>query len=193
MVPDNDPDDTISEATLLANFAASPVSSTANFQVFGVHNTTRGTTSITITATAINFLGDIHSILVTDSDGAWHNSTNPADVDNDGSVTPLDVLRVINYLNNFGPGYVLNGNPPPYLDVDGDNQVTPLDALRVVNQLNNNGNGEGESSKSDTGKPLVGESKTRQTDLVDSVYTLYCNEVWCDFETNGFGRMRRNA
>ena len=35
---------------------------------------------------------------------AWHNSTNPFDVDNDGNATPLDVLIVINFINSLAGG-----------------------------------------------------------------------------------------
>jgi uncharacterized delta-60 repeat protein len=64
----------------------------------------------------------------------------------DDSVTPLDVLMVVNQLNQ-------NYNPPiGFVDTDGDGQVTPLDVLRIVNFLNgfrSQGIGEGERLSSD--------------------------------------------
>lgn len=58
------------------------------------------------------------------------------DINGDGFTSPLDALRVINYLNS--------GKSPPegagisFLepeDVNGDGRVTPLDALLVINAL----------------------------------------------------------
>ncbi len=72
------------------------------------------------------------------------NNSLPEDVDQDGFVSPLDVLVIINYLN-----IKLGGPPPPdqpRLDVDLDGFVSPLDALVVINYVNRHaGGGEGES------------------------------------------------
>ncbi|MFN7731904.1 MAG: dockerin type I domain-containing protein [Pirellula sp.] len=72
----------------------------------------------------------------------YHNDMQPADVDGDGKVTPLDPLIVINYINAHGPSFVpqmgegeSNGN----MDVDGDGKITPLDILIIVNELNRRG------------------------------------------------------
>jgi hypothetical protein len=69
------------------------------------------------------------------------NPTNALDVDNDGSISPLDALLVINRLNS--PANILAGGegegsdlPKLYFDVNGDGAVTPLDALTVINYLN---------------------------------------------------------
>ena len=97
----------------------------------------------------------------------WHNAGSPLDVNEDGLVTPLDALLVINLLNRSGPASVepLSVNrsgpgsveplfaPTYYPDVNGDRRVTPLDALLVINALNarrtgpsrSEGEGEGES------------------------------------------------
>ncbi len=73
--------------------------------------------------------------------GSWRNLQNPLDVNNDGSITALDVLRVINDLNTNGARDL--GDPPPantvgqsFLDVNGDGFVSAADALQVINQLN---------------------------------------------------------
>jgi hypothetical protein len=63
------------------------------------------------------------------------------DVDNDGVIQPLDVLRNINLLNARGPlilpvpagGEVIS---PAFPDVNGDSKSTPLDALVQINDLN---------------------------------------------------------
>lgn len=76
----------------------------------------------------------------------WQNTRNSLDASNDGSVSPIDALAIINRLNQFGPGPLPApgpDGPPPYFDTTGDNQITALDALLVINFLNGSG-GEGE-------------------------------------------------
>ena len=88
------------------------------------------------------------TILVKDA-SRWQNSRNPLDVDNDQTITPLDVLSVVNYINAYGAGLLPTSgiSPPPYYDVDADGSVSPLDVLSIVNYLNQqSGSGEGESS-----------------------------------------------
>ena len=77
------------------------------------------------------------------------------DTDNDGTISPLDVLVVINAINLGGSqvgftrtiaGYTVDEGL--YLDVDGDRYLSPLDVLTIVNYLNarsSSGAGEGES------------------------------------------------
>ena len=55
-------------------------------------------------------------------------------MDDDGSVTPLDALAVINQLNQ-GSGDT-SSQKDKFIDVDDDSQVTPLDALILINELN---------------------------------------------------------
>jgi VCBS repeat-containing protein len=58
-----------------------------------------------------------------------HNTSNPLDVNNDGNVSPLDALHVLNALSDAtsaGTGFV---------DVNNDSLVTPIDALLVINGL----------------------------------------------------------
>ena len=63
----------------------------------------------------------------------FHNFLFPHDVDDDGALTPLDALVVINAINR--------GDDAPtgdrkFQDVDDDSRVTPLDALVLINALN---------------------------------------------------------
>lgn len=78
---------------------------------------------------------------------AFQNQENRLDVNADGTVSPLDVLEVINYIN-ARPGesqLPLNSlDQPPFIDVDGDGFVTPLDALIVVNTINQSPTASGE-------------------------------------------------
>jgi hypothetical protein len=69
----------------------------------------------------------------------WHNPFVSTDVDNNGSVVPLDALQVINALISSGAHSLsvptLNDAVPPFIDVNGDGLLGPLDALQVINQL----------------------------------------------------------
>ena len=68
------------------------------------------------------------------------------DVNNDGAVTPVDALILINALNFDGGSRPLGARPDPpdgetpqalpFLDVNGDHELTAVDALLIINQLN---------------------------------------------------------
>lgn len=70
----------------------------------------------------------------------WHNSEDPHDTNQNGFVSPLDGLLVINFLEDVGS--IELPQPPgehtsaPMLDVDNDGFVAPNDALGVINRLN---------------------------------------------------------
>ncbi|MCA9122377.1 MAG: tandem-95 repeat protein [Planctomycetales bacterium] len=83
----------------------------------------------------------------TGSATTWHNSVNPYDVNNDGSVSAVDALQIINDLNNNGSRVLPSqSGAPPFLDVNNDGSVTPIDVLQVVNRINSAGSGEGEGA-----------------------------------------------
>lgn len=102
------------------------------------------------------------------------NLSNQFDVNNDGFVSPIDVLILVNSLNTGGSGPLPTGGSTGsgeggagrfFVDVNGDNFLSPLDALMVINELNNRqfgGSGEGEgaedsSDESTTLQPMVVE------------------------------------
>ena len=104
------------------------------------------------------------------------NQTNAFDVNNDGFVSPIDVLILVNSLNTGGSGLLTSGNSTGsgeggsgryFVDVNGDNYLSPLDALMVINELNTrqtggNGEGEGESA------PIASSTaSTFKTELVE--------------------------
>ncbi len=65
----------------------------------------------------------------------------PVDVNNDGQITPIDVMLLINYLNKHGSGparpeLVGTGEEFNNYDVNGDGLITPLDALLLIQFLN---------------------------------------------------------
>lgn len=76
------------------------------------------------------------------------NLTNPFDVNDDGIVSPIDALILINFINKSGCRLVSNascngegasddgGSRRFYMDVDGDHFLSPLDVLLVINELN---------------------------------------------------------
>jgi predicted nuclease with RNAse H fold len=74
----------------------------------------------------------------------FHNLELPEDSDGSGSVTPLDVLAVINQVNNATSGTTTDSSV--MVDVDADNTVSPLDALSVINYLNRQAEGEADLS-----------------------------------------------
>lgn len=62
------------------------------------------------------------------------------DLTHDGYITPMDALKLINYLNNNVTNAGSEGEPfadsGTGLDVSGDGLVTAIDALLVINELN---------------------------------------------------------
>jgi hypothetical protein len=67
----------------------------------------------------------------------WQNPHNKYDVNNDGIVSGLDALQIINrLLQNQGGTLVPPAIVPPYVDVNGDGVLSAIDALQVINFLN---------------------------------------------------------
>jgi hypothetical protein len=103
-----------------------------------------------------NFLHQAEAIVqfIIQGGTRWHNSALPVDVRNDGAISPLDALVVINFLNMYGSHALddeVDGDRSQFsLDVNNDGSVTPLDALLVINWLNLQGpDGEGEEFTGD--------------------------------------------
>ncbi len=101
-----------------------------------------GTHVVTITAQANLFQDASSTVQVQDDDAEetnnWHNENLPEDVNNDGVVSPLDALHVINELNQHG-SYELPESKPDgkmQIDVNGDGWLSPADAIQVINALN---------------------------------------------------------
>ncbi|WP_404307646.1 dockerin type I domain-containing protein [Neorhodopirellula lusitana] len=66
------------------------------------------------------------------------NVLDPADVDGDNSVIPLDALLIINQINlfpNVTNAYSTAIVSDDYFDVSGDGILAPLDALLVINEI----------------------------------------------------------
>ncbi len=93
----------------------------------------------------------------------WHNGSNPRDVDDDQSVTPLDALRIIDQINQHGSRQG-EGVGEIFCDVDNDGSISPLDALSVINWLNSKSGGEAEG---------VGD----RSDWASTVENLFASEI----------------
>lgn len=70
-------------------------------------------------------------------ESSWHNGGLAHDVSGDGAVTPLDALRVINFISRAsGPELTPRAvGESQYVDVNNDARATALDALVVINHL----------------------------------------------------------
>lgn len=68
----------------------------------------------------------------------WRNPVLAQDVNNDGRVSSLDALYIINRLNQglVGSLSAMGTQISGYVDVNGDGLLTPVDALQVINYLN---------------------------------------------------------
>jgi hypothetical protein len=93
---------------------------------------------------------EVRSLLAVDGMGVspWTNADNRYDVNDNGTVEPADLLKLIDNLNRVGARSLIasaqgsgssndgNQSQEGYLDVSGDGQVTPQDAMFVVLALN---------------------------------------------------------
>jgi hypothetical protein len=95
------------------------------------------------------------SFWVENSDSPLTNKVNPLDVNRDASVSPLDVLVLINFINFTGPGKLRPSMLPitHAIDVNDDGFISPLDVLMVINHINSRKDG-GEGEASNTEIPL---------------------------------------
>jgi hypothetical protein len=111
-------------------------------------NVVDGPQKAQISASFVGLVAGLAEITIVDVDfWTWTNPRNPLDTDDDNSVSPLDVLSLINDLNSNGsrrltPPHI---KPKVFLDPDSDGFVSPLDVLVIVNHLNRvSARGEGE-------------------------------------------------
>lgn len=97
-------------------------------------------------------------ITSTQPTGGYTNSRDRSDVDNDGSVSPIDALLIINLLNSGNTS--LASTPfthAPFVDVNGDGSVSPIDALMVINQLNSPSGDSGISGEGEAADTVFAE------------------------------------
>ncbi len=101
----------------------------------------------------------------------WQNKNWALDVNNDGSLTSLDVLLVINALNRVELclGHASCRGKFRFVDVNGDRYLTPLDALILINVLNRMGGGNGNVPPNDgSGTPTKRSAEGEQATVPSS-------------------------
>jgi hypothetical protein len=89
--------------------------------------------------TATGFDSPAEQSVVGDEAAAWTNAATPCDVNDDGRMSAVDALIVVNYINTDNGGELTErtaDSKAHYVDVNGDNYVNPADVLAVVNRLN---------------------------------------------------------
>jgi hypothetical protein len=91
------------------------------------------------------------------------NALIAEDVNQDGVVTPIDALIVINELNKNGPRPVEAVSHT--VDVNGDGYVTPLDSLVVINELNRSATPFDEISRVISVDLTIGPARPRRIDI----------------------------
>ncbi|MDZ4847699.1 MAG: beta-propeller fold lactonase family protein [Pirellulaceae bacterium] len=136
----------------------------------------------------LQFLSNTALVTVDIVGTSYQNPRNRFDVNDDGNVSPIDVLQVINALRRGGSRLLgpTDFVPPPYIDVDGSNSVEPLDVLQVINEFRRRSRtqvGEGESQLIEfswidsISTPSVPSATTRQIDqtLSDPAYIDFFN------------------
>lgn len=123
--------------------------SQASFSIGIVDNAIKeGDLIATLSASSLGYVFAEQQLTIIDDESSfpWHNPRNGLDVNNDGFVTAIDALLVINQLNT-GKGGRLDPPPPGnnvFYDTSSDNFVTAIDALLVINYINTHPGGEGE-------------------------------------------------
>ena len=104
----------------------------------------------------------------------YHNPLRALDIDDDGSISLLDVLVVINRINREGLGGLatptsIDQTPFFYFDTNRDGFISPLDVLIVINFINNQTkSAEGEAISVPFMPPVVSQNVSR----VDAVTRL---------------------
>ena len=102
----------------------------------------------------------------------YQNALNRFDVNQDGFVSPVDALVIINDIQRRGMRFLSQTEfvPPPYIDVDGSGSVEAIDVLQIINYLSRQTrglSGEGEASRLVVGAtPVVNATSAKQDDVV---------------------------
>lgn len=111
--------------------------------------------------------------LVGDDNDLLQNEDMPLDTNGNGTVEPLDVLSVINFINS-SPTTVVpirssSAVSEAFVDVNGDNVVSPMDVLMIINQLN--------SGSDDTKMPLIAEDDYFERTLPSTATEFPASEI----------------
>ena len=95
------------------------------------------------------------------------------------TISPLDVLLIINQLNSFGGGQLSLPWTGKYIDTDGDDSVSPLDVLTVINFLNgrSSGSAEGGLLQIDSRGIYFDEAENKRRRSIDSFFEAFADEL----------------
>ncbi len=112
--------------------------------------------------------GEVEDHLVTIAGNPYRNQSNNLDVNADGSVSPIDVLQIINFLSRSGSSSVqlvfpANRPVPPFVDVNGDGFASPIDILQVINAINRATRGAAEGEAAPSGDTWVAASSVQSS------------------------------
>ncbi|MFO0939897.1 MAG: dockerin type I domain-containing protein [Pirellulales bacterium] len=97
---------------------------------------------------------------IAEDESPWHNYALPLDVSGNGTITPVDALQVIDYLNSVVDRSLIGKDPlklPSFIDVNLDQIASPSDVLKIINFLSSRSAGEGEigSNENSRGEDLA--------------------------------------
>jgi hypothetical protein len=138
---------------------------------FGVYNLTRNDLAVAENYSALkHMMVDAAAIDLF----PWQNKSDPSDVSNDGNISPIDALLIINYLISEGSKEL----PPTktmdaFLDSTGDNFVSPLDAVTVINRLiAQSAEAENENDNEGDEIPAVARRASSYSLLADAAFAM---------------------
>ena len=144
--------------------------------------------------------------LILSGTAPWQNIRQKEDVDFDGTVSPLDVLALINRINTVGSSAL----PPPtapmisglgFLDANGDGFLSPLDVLIVINYINASSNSRGSGGEGES-NPIASDGShwsTSASNVYDAVLSLHSfgnqpiSRISCDSELKTRRENQSNA
>ena len=98
-----------------------------------------GTRSVRISASGPGVIAAVLDVLIAEEDQPfWTNVGDEFDVNDDGSIDPLDALSIINAINTGGSRILRPDRDLAldFVDINMDGSLDPLDALAMTNFLN---------------------------------------------------------
>lgn len=120
----------------------------------------------------------------------WQNPLSQFDVNNDGFVSPIDVLIGVNRLNRHEGDLGQHNQGDPFYDTNGDREHSPADILWVVNEINQptpaltvdliDDTGEGPGADSDRLTNNFGIRGAFSGGTVDSLWARWDTGDWFD-------------
>jgi formylglycine-generating enzyme len=128
--------------SLMGSTVSGQVDGTTTDGVVPIHGTFSSVSIPTCTSSSGGEMPTVRACADNPSVTGWQNPTNRYDVNNDGCVTPLDVLLLINTINTVSSsgGSTRLALPRPvgsaFVDVNGDGSITAVDVLQTISYLN---------------------------------------------------------